>query len=41
MVNWAVKYFTYDKANQLIMRKHAPGRAKQQVNEYTDSATAL
>lgn len=40
-VNWAVKYFTYDKANQLIIRKYAPGRTRQQVNDYVDSATAL
>ena len=25
-VNWGIKYFTYDKANQLIIRKYAPGR---------------
>ncbi|MGC9343565.1 MAG: NAD(P)/FAD-dependent oxidoreductase [Bacteroidales bacterium] len=24
-VNWAIKYFTYDKANQLIIRKYSPG----------------
>mgnify|MGYP006283678255 FL=1 len=23
--NWAIKYFTYDKANQLIIRKYSPG----------------
>ncbi|PKP09523.1 MAG: FAD-dependent oxidoreductase [Bacteroidetes bacterium HGW-Bacteroidetes-4] len=25
-INWAVKYFTYDKANQLIIRKYIPGK---------------
>lgn len=40
-VNWGVKYFTYDKANQLIIRKYAPGKVKQQVNDYADSSTAL
>jgi NADH:ubiquinone reductase (H+-translocating) len=25
-VNWAVKYFTYEKANQLIIRKYSPGK---------------
>jgi NADH dehydrogenase len=25
-VNWMVKYFTYDKANQLIIRKYSPGK---------------
>ncbi len=25
-VNWAVKYFTYEKANQLIIRKYFPGK---------------
>lgn len=27
-INWAVKYFTYEKANQLIIRKYAPGKVK-------------
>ncbi|MCK4990332.1 MAG: NAD(P)/FAD-dependent oxidoreductase, partial [Bacteroidales bacterium] len=25
-VNWMIKYFTYDKANQLIIRKFSPGQ---------------
>lgn len=25
-VNWAVKYFTYEKANQLIIKKYVPGK---------------
>ena len=25
-VNWMIKYFTYDKANQLIIRKFSPGK---------------
>ncbi|MCA1746697.1 MAG: FAD-dependent oxidoreductase, partial [Bacteroidales bacterium] len=25
-INWAVKYFTYEKANQLIIRKYSPVR---------------
>lgn len=25
-LNWAIKYFTYEKANQLIIRKYLPGR---------------
>ncbi|MDF1559618.1 MAG: NAD(P)/FAD-dependent oxidoreductase [Bacteroidales bacterium] len=24
-LNWAIKYFTYEKANQLIIRKYSPG----------------
>ncbi len=30
-VNWGIKYFTYDKANQLIIRNYSPGvtRAKE------------
>ena len=28
-VNWAVKYFTYEKANQLIIRRYAPGKVQQ------------
>lgn len=27
-VNWAVKYFTYEKANQLIIRRFIPGKAQ-------------
>jgi len=27
-VNWAVKYFTYEKSNQLIIRKYKPGNVQ-------------
>ncbi len=30
-VNWAIKYFTYDKANQLIIRKYSPGITKMET----------
>ena len=25
-LSWMIKYFTYDKANQLIIRKYSPGK---------------
>ncbi|MDF1576243.1 MAG: NAD(P)/FAD-dependent oxidoreductase [Bacteroidales bacterium] len=30
-VNWAVKYFTYEKANQLIIRKYVPGKGQSLI----------
>jgi NADH dehydrogenase len=35
-INWAVKYFTYEKANQIIIRRYVPGIQKSSVSQAKD-----
>lgn len=32
-INWAIKYFTYEKANQIIINRYVPGIQKLSVSE--------
>jgi NADH dehydrogenase len=40
-INWAIKYFTYEKANQIILRKYVPGIQSEKVKDEIKNGEAF